>query len=135
YYYRLYGYSIMFSTSSPELPANGYIDNYTEGSRVFYRIFYMLSNNAYFFSKIKKIAPGYIDSSLNSALNTADSVIISLQDNSNIIAKMPYTLFLKFRDSIYSNTKDSLLSVGQNLVVLRPYIPTAGEWLASPYIF
>src|SRR3954468_987119 len=82
-YDSIHGYRTMFSTPSPELPANGFIDNYVEGSRVFYRIFYMLSNNAYFFSKTKKIAPGYIDSSLNSSLNTADSVSISLQDNNN----------------------------------------------------
>src|SRR5436305_7554287 len=95
----------------------------------------MLSNNAYFFSKIKKIAPGYIDSSLNNSLNTADSISVALQSNDNIIAKMPYSLFLKFRDSVYSNTKDSLLSVGQNLVVLHPYIPKSGEWRASQYMF
>jgi len=134
-YDSIHAYRTMFSTPSPELPANGFIDNYVEGSRVFYRIFYMLSNNAYFFSKIKKVAPGYIDSSLNSSLNTADSVTISLQDNNNIIAKVPYTLFLRFRDSVYTNTKDSLLSVGQNLVVLRPYIPKSGEWRASQYMF
>src|SRR3954466_8498374 len=87
-YDSLHGYRTMFSTPSPELPANGYIDNYTEGSRVFYRIFYMLSNNAYFFSKIKKIAPGYIDSSLSTNLNTADSIIVTFQDN--IIEKLPY---------------------------------------------
>jgi len=132
-YDSLHGYRTLFSTPSPELPANGFIDNYVEGSRVFYRIFYMLSNNAYFFSKIKKVAPGYIDSSLNSSLNAADSVSVSLQDS--IIAKLPYSLFLKFRDSVYVNTKDSLLAMGQNIVVLRPYIPKAGEWRASQYMF
>jgi hypothetical protein len=132
-YDSLRGYRTMFSTPSPELPANGFIDNYVEGSKVYYRIFYMLSNNAYFFSKVKKIAPGYVDSSLNTAINSADSVSVSFQDS--IIAKLPYNLFLKFRDSIYTNTKDSLLSVGQNLVVIHPYIPGAGEWRASQYIF
>jgi len=129
------GYRTMFSTPSPELPANGFVDNYAEGSKVYYRIFYMLSNNAYFFSKTKKIAPGYIDSSLNTSLNSADSISISLQDNNNIIAKLPYALFLKFRDSVYSNTKDSLLAVGQNLVVIHPYVPKAGEFRASQYMF
>jgi len=127
------GYRTMFSTPSPELPANGFIDNYVEGSKVYYRIFYMLSNNAYFFSKIKKIAPGYVDSSLNTAINSTDSISVSFQDS--IIAKLPYRLFLKFRDSVYSNTKDSLLSVGQNLVVIHPYIPKPGEWRASQYMF
>jgi hypothetical protein len=132
-YDSLHGYRTMFSTPSPQLPANGFIDSYTEGSRVYYRIFYMLSNNAYFFSKTKKIAPGYIDSSINNALNTADSISISFQDS--IIAKLPYNLFIKFRDSVYSNSKDSLLSVGQNLVVIHPYVPKAGEFHASQYMF
>src|SRR3954451_7703635 len=42
-YDSLRGYRTMFSTPSPELPANGFIDNYVEGSRTYYRIFYMLS--------------------------------------------------------------------------------------------
>src|SRR5690349_17547862 len=88
-------YRTMFSTPSPELPANGFVDNYVEGSKVYYRIFYMLSNNAYFFSKTKKIAPGYIDSSLNNEINAADSISISMQSNDNIITKLPYNLFLK----------------------------------------
>jgi len=133
-YDSLRGYRTMFSTPSPELPANGFIDNYIEGSKVYYRIFYMLNNNAYFFSKVKKIAPGYVDSSLSNTINAADSVSVSLQDSS-IIATLPYNLFLKFRDSIYTNTKDSLLSIGQNLVVIHPYIPRAGEWRASQYMF
>src|SRR3954451_13571324 len=129
----LHGYRTMFSTPSPELPANGFIDNYAEGSRVYYRIFYMLRNNAYFFSKTKKVAPGYIDSSLNTALNTSDSISVSFQDS--IIAKLPYSLFLRFRDSVYSNSKDSMMAAGQNLVVIHPYIPKPGEWRASQYMF
>src|SRR4051812_24568583 len=120
-YDSAHGYRTMFSTPSPELPANGFIDNYVEGSKVYYRIFYMLSSNAYFFSKTKKVAPGYIDSSLNNALNSADSVSVLFQDS--IIAKLPYYLFIKFRDSVYVNSKDSLLAAGQNIVVIRPYIP------------
>ena len=132
-YDSLRGYRTMFSTPSPELPANGFLDNYVEGTKVYYRIFYMLSNNAYFFSKVKKVAPGYVDSSLNAAINVADTVSISYHDS--VIARLPYSVFLKFRDSVYSRTKDSLLAVGQNLVVLRPYIPKASEWRASQYMF
>src|SRR6478609_3710810 len=73
-YDSLHGYRTIFSTPSPELPANGFLDNYVEGTKVYYRIFYMLSNNAYFFSKVKIIAPGYIDASLNNTINSADSV-------------------------------------------------------------
>ncbi|TKK65518.1 hypothetical protein FC093_19570 [Ilyomonas limi] len=132
-YDSLRGYRTIFSTPSPELPANGFLDNYVEGSKVYYRIFYMLSSNAYFFTKVKKIAPGYVDSSLNTEINSSDSVTVSLQDS--VIATLPYNLFLKFRDSIYTNTKDSLLPAGQNLVAIHPYIPKAGEWRASQYIF
>jgi len=132
-YDSLRGYRTMFSTPLPQLQENGFIDNYVEGSKVYYRIFYMLSNNAYFFTKVKKIAPGYIDSSLTSDINKADSVSIALQDS--IIARLSYPMFLKFRDSIYAKTKDSLLSVGENMAVLHPYIPKAGEWRASQYMF
>ncbi len=132
-YDSIHGYRTMFSTPSPELPANGFLDNYIEGTKVYYRIFYMLSNNAYFFTKVKKIAPGYVDESLNSLLNAADSISVSFEDS--IIAHLPYSVFLKFRDSVYTNTKDSLLAVGNNIVILKPYIPKASEWRASSYMF
>lgn len=129
----LRGYRTLFSTPSPELPANGFLDNYVDGSKVYYRIFYMLSNNAYFFTKVKKVAPGYVDSSLSNAIKTDDSVSITFQDS--IITRLPYSVFLKFKDSVYRNTKDSLIAVGQNLVVLRPFIAKATEWRASQYLF
>lgn len=132
-YDSLRGYRTMFSTPSPELQENGFIDSYVEGSKVFYRIFYMLNTNAYFFSKIKKVAPGYVDASLNTEINKGDSVSITM--NNAVIAKLPYNAFLTFKDSIYTKTKDSLLAVGENMVVLHPYIPKAGDWQASQYIF
>lgn len=132
-YDSLHGYRTMFSTPSPELQENGFIDNYVEGTKVYYRIFFMLSNNAYFFSKVKKIAPGYIDSSLNSTIDRTDSISVALQGN--IIAKLPYNAFLRYKDSIYTTTKDSLLAVGENMVVIHPYLPKPGEWRASPYLF
>src|SRR3954464_11046943 len=36
-YDSLHGYRTMFSACNNELPENGFIDNYVEGSKVFYR--------------------------------------------------------------------------------------------------
>jgi len=131
-YDSLRSYKTVFSTPSPELPENGFIDNYYDGVKVYYRIFYMLSSNAYFFTKTKRAGLGFIDESLASQLNDADTVTIMTADT--ILARFPYSHFLKFKDSIYINTKDSLLSVGNNTILLKPYIYN-GAWRASAYLF
>lgn len=130
-YDSLKGFRTMFSPQSPELPENGFIDNYIEGTKVFYRIFYMLSSNAYFFTKTKKVAPGFIEPSV--ATITTDSVTVKIKDV--FFAKFPFEAFQKFKDSIYSQTKDSLMAVGNSIVLLKPFVSKPGEWRASVYMY
>lgn len=47
-------FKTIFTAQSPQLPQNGYIDNgVMAGVKTFYRIFYVLSDNNYFFTKSK----------------------------------------------------------------------------------
>ena len=48
-------YKSIFSPQSPELPQNGFIDNTpAPGMKVFYRIFYVLEDGNYFFTKSRQ---------------------------------------------------------------------------------
>lgn len=48
-------FQTIFSSLSPELPQNGFVDkNYFSGIKIFYRISYVLDDGTYFFSKTKQ---------------------------------------------------------------------------------
>ena len=132
-YDSVHNYKTVFSTPSPELPENGFIEPYYPGVKVYYRIFYMLSNNAYFFTKVKLASPALLGDSVMAQLaKTKDSVTIKTTDS--ILTRLPYSQFLKFKDSVYTTTKDSLLLLGNDTVLLKPYIYN-GPWHASAYLF
>ncbi len=132
-YDSVHNYKTVFSTPSPELPENGFIEPYYPGVKVYYRIFYMLSNNAYFFTKAKLASPALLEDSVAALLaKTNDSVTIKTTDS--ILVRLPYNQFLKFKDSVYSKTKDSLLLLSNDTVLLKPYIYN-GPWHASVYLF
>ena len=132
-YDSVHKYKTVFSTPSPELPENGFIEPYYPGVKVYYRIFYMLGNNAYFFTKVKLASPALLDDSVAAQLAaTNDSVTIKTTDS--IVARLPYSQFLRFKDSVYTHTKDSLLLLSNDTVLLKPYIYN-GPWRASVYLF
>ncbi len=132
-YDSLRGYKTVFSTPSPELPENGFIEPYYPGVKTYYRIFYMLSSNAYFFTKVKNTLPSLLTDSMAAQLaKTNDTVTIKTVDT--ILARLPYSQFLKFRDSVFTKTKDSLLLLSNDTVLLKPYIYD-GPWRASVYFF
>ncbi len=126
-------YKTIFSTPSPELPENGFIEPYFPGVKVYYRIFYMLSSNAYFFSKAKPASPFLLSDSMAAQLAaTNDTVTVKTLDS--IVTRLPYSQFLKFKDSVYAKTKDSLLLLSNDTVLLKPYV-YSGPWRASVYLF
>lgn len=132
-YDSIRGYKTVFSTPSPELPENGFTEPYYPGVRVYYRIFYMLGSNAYFFSKPKLASPSLLTDSMAQQMAASnDTVTVKTLDS--IVTRLPYSLFLKFKDSIYTTTKDSLLLLSNDTILLLPYVYN-GAWQASPYFF
>lgn len=47
-------FGTVYSTTSPELPVNGFSDRVAEGSKVYYRIFYVMEGGSYFFTQSKQ---------------------------------------------------------------------------------
>lgn len=127
------GYKTVFSSPSPELPQNGFVETYYPGVRVYYRIFYMLSSNAYFFAKAKSTVPSLLADSVAAKL-AAGNDTVTIKSTDSIVTRLPYSQFLKFKDSIYTKTKDSLFSLSSDTILLRPYVYD-GAWHASVYLF
>lgn len=125
------GFRTIFSTTSPELPQNGFVDQNAYGSNIFYRIFYMLSNNSYFFSKSKRASSGFESAAVNN-VSTNDLIIVKLNDTSSV--QLTSDQFKHFRDSILNQTKDSLFALSATTILLKPYIPQL-EWHPSTYFF
>lgn len=125
------GFRTIFSTPSPELPQNGFVDSKANGSKLYYRIFYMFGSNAYFFSKTISTDAGTASDVLQN-LDANKSITIKVKDT--VYAVLNFEQFKLFRDSIITKTKDSLFTVGDDAVIVKPYIPST-TWMASIYVF
>lgn len=116
----------IFSSLSPELPANGYVDTkQLPNPKRYYRIFYVLAGGAFYFSGVKGITPMPID------LPNADN---STKKNEFDSRKQQTTIYLKdkplftfsneayshFRDSINQKTKDRLRRINTRAVEWIP---------------
>ena len=75
-YDSLKNYTTLFSTTSPELPENGFVDNSYYGGRVYYRIFYVLGGGSYYFTKAKRSGSKYANQPLQ--LGTDSALLITI---------------------------------------------------------
>ncbi len=146
-YDSLKRFTSVYSSTSPELPVNGYSDKIVPGLKVYYRIFYVMKGNAYYFTKSKKST---IDKNSNAQSVSVDSKRDQLDEellkklagkkNEDTLVyapdkpfyiKIKDTLFttlvtdgfFKFRDSIMKNTKDTLYQLSEDTILLGIYIP------------
>lgn len=171
-------FQTIFSSLSPELPQNGFVDNeYLSQLKIYYRIFYVLNDGRYFFtqSKTAKKIIENLSKQDSTALNkiiqnpitdTISDNIISLDStNKKTIdiklidipinkpkpevkkiysiykrktTHLAYVLeeakFFKFKDSINTSTKDTLLEMDGEIIMWNPYIPPPA-WKPSLNIY
>lgn len=122
----------IFSTPSPELPQNGYVDTKAPTGKMYYRIFYVLQGGAYFFSPAKRVAEGFANTVL---LDSANIKIVTIKKKDSVLARIPMEKYKLFRDSILYKTKDSLFAVGEDEILIKPFIPQPPAWRPSIFIF
>lgn len=131
----------IFSSQSPELASNGYVDNRpVPGVKNFYRIFYSLEGGAYFFTRaiaVEATAPAKtlpvlsVDVNPDSILTKAKPVspvptpsekknltLIYLQKN--IVFRFTKAAYTRFKDSINTKTKDKLRRLSERAVEWIP---------------
>ena len=116
----------IFSSQSPELPANGFVDNRLFlQTKTYYRIFYVLKGGAYFFSKSRGLETKL---SIPIALLTPKKLPIRQKDltsiriNKLIVLRLAPNEYKHFKDSIFSKTKDDLKRIYDRMVEWMPSV-------------
>ncbi|CAN5125776.1 hypothetical protein BH11BAC6_BH11BAC6_01610 [soil metagenome] len=124
-YDSLKNYRTIFSSESPQLPQNGFVYTLPYNERLYYRIFYILNGNAYYFTPAKLAYAAMYRAPANGVQQQQiDPIsIITIRTKDSIVAQLPYADYWKFRDSIGRNTKDTLFILSQDQVLIKPYNP------------
>jgi hypothetical protein len=133
-YDSLRRFSTIFSAESPGLPQNGYTDQVYGGVKVYYRIYYSLEGGAYFFTKAKRptrdanyalsetdLRRDRVTETIKSSIGLPEKrFFVKLGDT--LVATLVNGDYNRFRDSIISQTKDTLSLVGNDTILLKQYI-------------
>jgi hypothetical protein len=144
----------VYSTTSPQLPVNGFSDKIPEGIRVYYRIFYVMEGGAYFFTQSKQPLKvedkpevkvderreildeklqGIADAKKPEIVDPNKQLYLKITDTSDYTILL-YKDFRDFRDSIMSKTKDTLIQMGTDTLYIRVYDPPFVE-KTSEFVF
>ncbi len=147
----------IFSSQSPWLPQNGFVDNNVPvGYKVYYRVQYVFEGGAYFFTKSKSpsnyeaIKVTHVnnddedepktnkkkDSSTNETKKPITRYIkIYKVNKDSLIATIEYKDYKRYRDSINKTTKDTIQrTYDDDEIIIKPFIPKP-VWKASTHIF
>lgn len=139
----------IFSAQSPELPTNGYVDNKMPvASKVYYRIFYVLTGGNYFFTDSK--SPGQ-ESQEQTAITFEDDARARIEmgnyearkevpdtDNKTVqifkrgqpALQLTPDAYRYFRDSLIRFTQDSLSIIKTGEINWRPFIPKPKDYVS-----
>lgn len=128
-------YKTIFSTESPELPQNGFVYTLPYPTNFYYRIFYVLLGDKFYFSPAKHAVPdtssstpsyGELPNNNNVVVNDGEPPpvrMITVRNRDSVFAVMEYSYYKHFKDSINKATKDTLFVLGKDEVQLRPFNP------------
>ncbi len=131
----LKNYKTIFSPQSPNLKQNGFVDTKVPvGTRMYYRIFYVLAGGSYFFTVSKKPGSGVEISGPNAGDPIEPEQLITVRLRETIIGQFTQKQYYKFRDSIIYQTKDTLYAITAIDILIKPYAAKQ-MWKASQYVF
>ncbi len=155
-------FSTIYSAQSPELPQNGVTDSrMPKGVKVFYRIFYVLLGGDYYFTNsvglysFNQFNEVFVPAPIkkNDLRETGDKdneekileknipiaelkqkITIYRRSTDTIYQQIEYTSFPKFRDSVIRRTKDTLFTIDNYNIILKPFVPKP-VWKPSTFVF
>jgi hypothetical protein len=142
-YDKIKFFRTIYSSQSPELPQNGFVDTKVPpGVTAYYRIFYVLDNGSYSFSVSKSQFTTSGESFTNAITPTTPAVLDEKQmitvykkTEDNVMMQLNYSSYEKFRDSLLAyHTNDTLQILSSNEVLFKPFTAKY-SWKASPYVF
>ncbi len=144
-YDSLKQFTTIYSAPSPELPENGFADQIKPGTKVYYRIFYVLQGGTYFFTPVKSPGVGILvivnnvgkrdkaTELIKEAIKSpAKKIFIKVSDS--LYATLIDGEYLRFKDSIINKTKDTLYPLSSDTIVILQYIQPY-VWKSSNYVY
>ena len=151
-------FSTVYSATSPELPQNGFSDKIAAGVRVYYKIFYVMQGGTYYFSNSKPADASAPIASIAANVSKRDLLDENLLNKVTapdllqnpdlyepqrlytvLVNDSPYREMLtievkQFRDSILTHTRDTLMQLGADTIILKQFV-LPFELRASPYVY
>ncbi|MBC8032520.1 MAG: hypothetical protein H7Y03_00115 [Chitinophagaceae bacterium] len=157
----LRSFKSILTLPDPTVPQNGYVDGQAPSARMYYRLYILLDNGRFLFSKSKRAtldtagnAAG-ISRSISSAPSNevvkVDRVTETARDQIKLpekviprvlyikvketfFAQIPESYLKRFRDSINLRTKDTLTLIPPDTILIQPYVPVE-VFRASKYVY
>ena len=157
-------FKTILTVPDPKLPQNGFVDTKYPPGNVFYRLFIVLDSGKYVFSRSQRAILDTSAEVSNESKNGAAErrVIVSanlneketekikekLEDNrkaepekffilkrrDSVIAQYSQKYLRRFRDSVIIRTKDTLVVISIDTVIIKPFIPIP-VYKPSQYVF
>ncbi|MBX2932341.1 MAG: hypothetical protein KF781_10395 [Chitinophagaceae bacterium] len=138
----------VFSSISPWLPQNGFVDNHAPvGYKVFYRVHYVFEGGKYVFTpsqspqnytpiKIVRVNDDDTDDDETNNNNSSKREVKVYRNNRDtLINIVSYKDYKRYKDSINKQTKDTIqYTEYDDEIVIKPYIPKP-VWKASVFVF
>lgn len=147
----LKNFRTIFSTESPQLPANGFIDVIPYTTKWYYRIFYILQGNAFYFTPskqpsayiavVKEKAEPEEEEAKNETPHTEPLPekkkeplpMYNIRTKDSLVASLLYKDYKRFRDSLKYKTKDTLYILSQYEILLKKF-DSSTIWWPSVYV-
>lgn len=167
----LKNFTTLLTVPDPTIPENGFVDAKAPRLNMYYRLFIVLENGNYIFSKSKRakvdslitvpksavvddnnFMPGKsqrvtflgkneeqkaninVPSTIANAPTIEISKIVFLKRNDSVIAQLSSSMMKKFYDSILKKTKDTLVFIGSDTILVKTFVPKE-VYKVSPYVF
>jgi hypothetical protein len=157
-YDSLKRFSTVYSAASPELPQNGFSDKITPGTRVYYKIFYVMQGGTYYFTNSKLAEAGakpppvsastsrrdLLDEALLKKVTASDLIsnpdlyepqrLYTVMVNDEPFQEMLTVQLKYFRDSILTRTRDTLLQQSADTILVKQFVPPF-DVRSSQYVY
>ncbi|MFI5152807.1 MAG: hypothetical protein ACHQET_05695 [Chitinophagales bacterium] len=169
----LKNFTTLLTVPDPTIPENGFVDNKASGPGMYYRLFILLGNSKYTFSKSRRAIPESIapvskveqHEEESNMEKVANQRIFYFQDNGNrqapaitlpnkiqqlpslevekvafikirdsVVGQIPGKQVRAFRDSIIGKTRDTILFVHADTILIKPFV-VKEVYKVSSYVF
>ena len=107
----------IYSVNNLSLQANAYTDNKPMPGEEYYRMYYMLKNGTYNFTKAKRVTTGFVPDDLLTRLDSKKMIsVIGAASR-----KFEYPALFRLKDSVLNYTSDSLYFINDSTIEYKKF--------------